>query len=393
MKHDGFENGTRVIRARDRSKHKKQVLVVDHYIPQPDRDSGSRTMFHLMLSLVEAGLTVKFWPENLHFDPVYTPQLQQLGIEVIYGAEYAGRFENWARENKNELDYAILSRPHISEPFIKALRKHTDAKLVYYGHDIHHLRMAEELKLWPDNADLQIEQRRFRDLEHRIWRSVDAVYYPSESEVDFVNSWAKQEGKSPAVFQLPCFAFDSFKEDPSAGLDDRRGILMVAGFAHTPNIDGAKWFIDHALPAIREKVGPVPLYLVGSNPPDSLKVLASDDIVVTGFVSDEVLQSYYALARLSIAPLRYGAGVKGKVVEAMRNGLPVVTTSTGAQGFSHDHALLVADDPGAFAAHVVTLLSDRAEWIARAEKNAALAKELFSTDAMRRALALSFDLG
>jgi glycosyltransferase involved in cell wall biosynthesis len=369
------------------------VLVIDHYVPQPDRDAGSRTIFQLVKLLVAEGLVVKFWPANLWYDPDYVPPLQQLGIEVFYGNDYAGKFDDWIKMHGQHIDYVLLSRPHISIDFLKPLCSDSKAKLLYYGHDIHYLRMHEARRIKPQDSRLVKEEEHWRKLEHRVWKAVDVIYYPSASETRHVQEWLAVNDSQAQARTLPVFAFDSFREDVERGLDQREGILFVAGFRHPPNIDGAIWFVKEVLPMISAANPSVRVSLVGSNPTTEVKALASANVEVTGYVSDDELARRYERARVVVAPLRYGAGVKGKVVEAMRFGVPVVTTSIGAQGLAAAaSALVVSDDPGRFAQSVLSLLEDNDTWLRQSRAAVLAAESLFSTSKMRQAIAADFDL-
>jgi GT2 family glycosyltransferase/ubiquinone/menaquinone biosynthesis C-methylase UbiE len=385
-----FANAENVFVARDKSIDKKIVLVIDHYVPQPDRDAGSRTMYQLMKLLVEQGCVVKFWPANLWYDPVYTTKLQDLGIEVFYGSEYKN-FGNWIQENGGYLSHVLLSRPHISINYIESLRAHTKATLIYYGHDVHYLRVQEELLLSPDNQSLKDDLTHWQGIEQKIWSSVEVVYYLSDSEINLV----KQVLLNPNIKAkiLPCFAFDTFSEAAKNNLANRQDIIFVAGFGHTPNVDAAKWFVENVFPLILDKFPTTNLFLVGSNPTDEIKKLASNNIRVTGFVTDEELESFYENARVAVAPLRYGAGVKGKVVEAMRYGLPMVTTQVGAQGFIDvTNVIEIADNEVTFADKVEQLLIDDDIWVQKSVSSVNYAKKYFSIDAMKKAINGSFDL-
>lgn len=393
LQREHYPVGANVMRARDRARNRRVVLVIDHYVPQPDRDAGSRTMFHWMKLLIEEGLVVKFWPANLWYDPQYAPRLQQMGIEVFYGGDLARGFSEWVKQNGKYLDYVLLSRPHTAIDFIEPVRKHSTARLLYYGHDIHYLRIGEERKIRPGKANLAKEERYWREIEHRIWKTVDAVYYLSVSEIEHVKKWIADNGGRSQVRTLPCFAFETFREDVDRGPDGRAGILFVAGFGHPPNVDAAVWFVREVLPPIRTKFPAAHLTLVGSNPTPEVKALASANVEVTGHVTDEELARYYERARVAVAPLRYGAGVKGKVVEAMRFGVPMVTTSAGAQGLPDIvDSLAVADDASTFAEHVLRLLTDDESWLRQARSSIHNARAHFSVQKMYEAIAEDFDL-
>ena len=175
-------------------------------------------------------------------------------------------------------------------------------------------------------------------------------------------------------------------EPTGEGYDTRDGLLFVAGFGHPPNVDAALWFCTDVLPLIRRDLGDVPVRLVGSNPPPEIRALAGDGVEVTGWVP--ATTPYITSSRLSIAPLRYGAGVKGKVNLAMSYGLPVVATSPSIEGM-HLRAgedVLVADDAEGFAAAIERGYTDKALWEKLARNGVDNIERHFSRAVAARAL-------
>ncbi|HEY0198055.1 MAG TPA: glycosyltransferase [Rhodanobacter sp.] len=382
LEREHFPNARNVMQARGRTCSRPTVLVIDHYIPQPDRDAGSRTMWQFMMMFRRQGLDVKFWPENLWYDPIYTGALQQQGIEVIYGPEYHRSFDAWLVENGAAIDCVLLSRPHVSVDFVDAIRHRTSATILYYGHDIHHLRIDEQLKHHP-SAELLKERKRFHALEEKVWSKVDAIYYPADGETQIVRKWLGQRGIEAQARTIPVYAYDSFLDEPEANLFAKKDIIFVAGFAHEPNADAAAWLVHEILPLIVEQMSGLRLYLVGSNPTETVRALAGDNVTVTGFVSDEELASRYLNARVAVAPLRFGGGMKGKVIESMRYGLPCVTTTTGAQGLAAAGEFLsVSDDPAEFARQVIELLLHDEKWLNASKQSQAFVRERFSEAAL-----------
>lgn len=358
-----YANGENVFRARGRTRGVPTLLVVDHYIPQPDRDAGSRTMWQFMQRFVEHGWAVKFWPENLSRDPVYARRLQQAGIEVVYGAEHVGKFGDWLRDCGRELDAVLLSRPHVAVEFIEAVRRHCRAPVLYYGHDVHYLRMDERLRMQPDDAALRAERNCVLQQEHRMWRSADAVYYPSEDETRHVRAWLDANAPKVRCHTVPAYAYPAPPDTSGANPGACAGLMFVAGFGHPPNVDAAEWLVREVMPLVWKDRPGLQLDLVGANPTEQVKALRGEHVDITGFVSDEELAERYGRARLVVAPMRFGGGVKGKVIEAMWHGVPCVTTSTGVQGMADARAWMpVADAAPAMAALVLRYLGDDAAW-------------------------------
>ena len=382
-----FANGEHVFLARERSQLRKTVLVIDHYAPQPDRDAGSRAMWQLMRVLQRQGMQVKFWPENLAWDPVYAAALQRHGIEFFHGAEYADMgFDAWFAENGRYFDYVVVSRPHIGVQVIDAVRRHSSAGIVYYGHDVHHLRIGEQMKVMPSEqlaSDLEV----VRGWEQAMWRASDLVLYPADGETGYVDAWLRDNGVAAIARTVPLYAYEAARDDPAGNLAEREGLLFVAGFAHPPNVDAAQWFVREVLPLVHRQYPGLRLSLVGSNPTEVVQALAGEQVEVTGYVTEEALADYYARARVVVAPLRFGGGMKGKVLEAMHFGIPCVTTSYGLQGLDEAaNFLATADDADAVAASILALLDDDDEWRRVSSEARAFIARRFSPEAVWEAL-------
>lgn len=392
LAHDNYANGENVFRARGRTRSKPVVLIVDHYVPEPDRDAGSRTMWQFVQGFLRHGYTVKFWPHNLHRHPTYGPALQQLGVEVIYGKEYQGHFREWIGQYGGEIDVVLLSRPHIATEYLKAVRKHSHSRVLYYGHDIHYLRMDEQLRLQPDDTLLRSERNAAQRQEQYLWERVDTVYYPSEDETRMVRAWLDRHAPEVHAVTVPAYAYPNPPQIPEFKLKERHDIVFVAGFAHPPNADAAEWLVREVLPRIRATHPDAHLALVGSNPPDRVMALGGEGVEVTGFVSDEELAARYADARVVTAPLRFGGGVKGKVVEAMWHGVACVTTSAGVQGLAAARdALSVSDDPREFATLVCRYLDDDAAWRESSARGQAFVREHYTAAAQWKAFAAELE--
>ena len=384
-----YPNAKNVFRARERSWGKPVVLVVDHYVPQPDRDAGSRTMMQFIQTLCDLGCVVKFWPENLWMDPVYTPILQRMGVEVIYGSAWVGGFARYLAESEGAIDHVLLSRPHIAEHFIDDVRRELPrARVAYYGHDLHFARLRQQYDRTGGEALLK-ESKRFEATEKMLWSKADVVLYPSEEEAQTVHRLAPEIHAKA----IQAYCFDRFGAAENTPPASRADLLFVAGFGHPPNVDAAVWLVEQIFPRVLEEMPDVRLYLVGSNPTERVMSLASERVVVTGFVEDAVLQEYYARSRVAVVPLRFGAGIKSKVVEALQQGLPLVTTTVGAQGLPGLHAVAcIADDETTIARAIIRLLTDEVLWRELSEAGSRYAEARFSRASMRKALAEVFAL-
>jgi glycosyltransferase involved in cell wall biosynthesis len=231
-----------------------------------------------------------------------------------------------------------------------------------------------------------------RLVEERLWRESDLVLYPADSETRYVRQWLEQEGvRSTQAETVPLFAYEPLAFEVGASLEHRRNVLFVGGFAHAPNEDAAIWFAKNVWPIVHRECPEHRLCLVGADPSDTVAALGRTDVLVTAHIPEHELVAYYHSARVAVAPLRFGAGVKGKVLEAMRYGVPCVTTSIGAQGLEDAHFLRVSDDVEETARMVIALLRDDEAWMQAAHAGLAFIEERYSVASVWRTLSKVID--
>jgi O-antigen biosynthesis protein len=449
LSRDHFLNGTHVLRARDRarprtpggsragtrwgvragaqgghqggsregSQGRQVVLIVDHYVPEPDRDAGSRTMVAFIQALLAVGAVVKFWPFNLYRSPGYTGALQDMGVEVQYGPHEVSLAE-WLTANGADIDLVLLSRPDVAEICLPIVRAGTQARIAYYGHDLHFQRLLTPAG---GGAPQRREADAMRAMETGVWRDADIVLYPSDEEAAVV----RQMAPSVTVRSVIPYAFagPEWIADPAGGAapdggpdgmsvartqpisrmepgrepgaEPDRGepsILFVAGFGHPPNAEAAVWFAREVMPLIEAHVPTARLTIVGSKPPACVSELCGPRVSLFANVTDAELVGWYRRARVAVVPLLSGAGVKLKTVEALWYGVPAVLTPAGAQGLPGiERVASVATDPASFAAAVRDLLTDDALWRQRRAAGMEYARARFSAPVQRRSLLKALD--
>jgi GT2 family glycosyltransferase/glycosyltransferase involved in cell wall biosynthesis len=377
-------SGTQILHARDRANGRQVVLVVDHRVPEPDRDAGSCVMVAFIHALLRAGAVVKFWSDGPMLHPRYGDALQALGVEVRHGSWW--RFVDWIADHGASLDVVLLSRPEVARWYLPLLRRFSFARVAYFGHDLHHARMRQQAVIERDTAMARAAERMLQR-ERRVWRGVDVVLYPSRTEADCVA--ALEPGVTVHAVQQYSFAAFAAERSPVRG----QTLLFVAGFAHPPNEDAACWLVREIMPLIRRHVPLARVAIVGSQPTARVRALAHYDVTIVPDVSDADLHAWYARARVAVVPLRYGAGVKRKVVEALRAGIPLVTTPIGAQGLPGLGAVAaVRDAPDTIAAALIALLVDDTLWSGQSAAGIAYARANFSEATLQVSLTRAIGL-
>lgn len=354
LEKEHFPNAENVFLAKDRSRFRKQILVVDHYVPHYDKDAGGRCTYMYLKLFVKLGMKVTFIGDNFFKHEPYTTELTQMGVEVLYGNYYYNNWKSWLKENAHYFDYIYLQRPHIAVKYIDLVKKYSDAKIFYFAHDLHYVREMREYELTGDKAHLKASEH-WKSIEYDLFSKADVEHLVGSYEQGVV----QEAFPDKAVRNIPLYIYEQLRDDINKKFEERKDIMYVGGFGHPPNIDAVLWFGKEVFPKILEKYPDIKWYVVGSKVTEEIQAMASDNIIVTGFLSDEDLEALYKKCRMAVVPLRVGAGVKGKVVEATYYQIPLVTTSIGAEGLSiEEHAFEVVDDAREMAELINELYTD-----------------------------------
>ena len=357
-------------------RRQRQVLIIDALTPQPDRDSGSLRLVNLMRLLIEEGAHVVFVPANRSADGACTAALQRMGVECWH-APYAARFPAWLREHGPRFDVTLVSRHYVASEMLPLLRRYApQARVLFDTVDLHYLRERRAAELAGDAAALRAAMRT-RELELALIREADTTLVVSDAE----RALLAIDAPGARVRVLSNLHRTA---PPGPAWSQRDGLLFVGGFRHPPNVDAVLWFAREVFPRIRAARPSLEFHCVGGDVPGEIARLGDiPGVRIHGHVPD--LQPLLDGVRVSIAPLRYGAGVKGKVNQAMAHGLPVVATTAAVEGMylRDGEDVLVADDAAAFADAVLRLHDDEALWSRLSANGRDNVARHFSLDAAR----------
>ena len=346
-------NGVAAERERDRWASRR-ALVIDACMLTPDQDSGSLRMQRVMDILTGLGCKVTFVADNLEYRQPYVQALQQQGIEVQFHP-YTSSLAMLLGERGGEFDLVFLSRHYVAARHMATVRAFAPRALVVFDTvDLHFLREQRLAELDASRAAGSAAAAK-RAEELALIRRADVTLVVSAVERDLLADLAPQA-------KVIVLSNIHDRHEHGRPFAQRSGLLFVGGFRHPPNTDAVLWYASEILPRIRSRLPGVKSYIVGADPPATIRRLASDDLVIAGFVPD--LSPYLEGCRVSISPLRYGAGVKGKVNQAMSFGLPVVATTPSIEGMhlTPGSDVLIGDHPQAFADAVVRAYQDQTLW-------------------------------
>lgn len=355
---------------------KKTITVIDTHVPMHDRDAGSLRLFEIIKILCEESYRVVFLPDNLARIEPYCSHLQELGVEVIYHVEGSKTTRERILEAFASSDVAWISRPDLCKKWSLSFRHHPHVRVLYDTVDLHHVRERREAEL--ANGHGSTAWRRVQALELGCARRAHATITVTEDERATLEA---EDIKH--VYVVP--TIHNARVSKPRDFHQTSGLLFIGGYGHPPNVDAALTLCNEIMPIVRRTLPDVQVTLLGNNPPSEVLALASNDVAVPGFIPD--VEPYFLSHRIFVAPLRFGAGHKGKIGHSLSYGLPIVTTAVGAEGYHLSDGIdyLKAETVSEFAQAIVQLYSDAALW-SRFSENSIRSLSPFSSQAVRKAL-------
>jgi GT2 family glycosyltransferase/glycosyltransferase involved in cell wall biosynthesis len=369
----------KVIHHRD----KGQILFIDAHTPETDQDSSSVRLTNLMRICRELDYGVTFFADNRAYAGNHTRALQKMGIEVLH-SPWLESLSEFFRDRGPEFDYIVISRHYVAANYVAMLKRYCPhARFIFDTVDLHYLREERLAELEKSRA-LKIAAQQTRRSELSVIADADVTLVVSAAEKDVLANDAP-DAKVHILSNI------HHVPGRDKGFSERKDIYFIGGYQHPPNIDAACWFVNDIWPLIHEQLPEMRFHLVGSNAPQQVSSLQGEGVVFHGHV--ESLEPFLNDCRLAVAPLRYGAGVKGKANMSMANGQPMVVTSVAAEGLfaAHEKELLIADDAESFAREVIRLYQDEPLWNKLSEASIRNVETHFSMQAARDSILSLFE--
>lgn len=328
---------------------KRRAYFIDDTVPTPDQDAGSNAALQHMLALMRLGYKVTFLPaDNMAQINPYTANLQKLGIECLY-APYYWSVEEVFRKARVKPDLVYLHRFVNASKYASLVRQHfPDCFTVYNVADLHFLRQQREIAV---AGSLNGAPRISEEAELAAMRQVDSVVVHSSVEADMLRQRDPDLRAHTVLWTVlprPC----------TTVFQDRSGYAFVGGYSHRPNVDAAMYLAREIAPLLKKANPGMVGFLVGSKAPPEVISLQTENLRVPGFVPD--LTALFHRLRCTVAPLRYGAGLKGKILEGFAHGLPCVMSEVAAEGLNLPRQLewLIARTPEEFSKKLAAVHED-----------------------------------
>jgi glycosyltransferase involved in cell wall biosynthesis len=307
-------------------------------------------------------------------EPRYREALESVGVLVLFGPKAV---LNHLMVHGAEYRSVILSRPEVARDYLPMVRALTlEANVIYDTVDLHWVRFARGSEVLQNADHLMGKAEHYRRLELANARCADVTVAITEEERAELIAAAPDLN----VVVLPNIHELAASVPP---FGERRDILFIGGFTHEPNVDAVLHFVTAIFPRVSQQLGDVRFNIIGSDMPPDIARLKAKNVEPMGFVPD--VDPLFERARVFVAPLRHGAGMKGKGGHALSFGLPVVTTSIGAEGIGlvSGETALISDDPSAFGDMVVRLYSDEGLWSRLSSAGRGLIASRFSEEVVQ----------
>ncbi|MGK9119236.1 glycosyltransferase [Olivibacter jilunii] len=336
----------------------KSILFIDPYYPTPDKDSGSRRLNEIITICAEAGFNVFFYghKEIANFGSYYQSLINK-GVKVVYKHFLDDTLEDDYKYIMNHIDFAWISRLEMNEYYVNMLRAYPHIKWINDTVDLHFLR---EGRAWEQNniSTNELDERisQIRTIEVDLAKKADVTIAITQHEGELLKSYGVN---NTVVVPNIHFLKVGYR---TTSFYDRAGICFIGGYDHKPNVDAVVWLVNEIMPIVWKSLPDLIVHLLGSNPPKEVTSLQSRNVIVPGYIND--VSPYFERNRVFVAPLRVGAGMKGKIGHSMEYGLPVITTSIGAEGMdlTHNKNVLIADNAKDFANEILRLYQNKNLW-------------------------------
>lgn len=342
---------------------KKNILIIDSIIPEFDKDSGSRRIHKIIQILIKNnfGVFLVADKKEYKYKTEYVNHYKKLGI-VVYEPSINLNGELITKESfilnvLDKIDYAWLHRADVFKDYSGIVSGNKSVKLIYDMVDFHYLRLERE---WQNSKNVKIkrEAEKYKHIEVENSKKADKVVTISDEDKEALKKFYPNENKMITISNV-----HQYKNLKQEHLERRSGLFFIGGFSHKPNEDAVIFLFNEIMPLVWKADKDINVTIIGSYPTKEILALNSERFSVLGFVED--ISEYFNKSRVFVAPLRFGAGVKGKVGQSLEYGLPVITTDVGAEGFDFGtHALELIDNTAqGMADKIIKLYQDDKLWL------------------------------
>lgn len=344
---------------------KPNILILEELIPKPDKDSGSRRFLEITKILQKNQHRIILAVKQLNDeDDAYVKFFRGIGVEVckdfVNAQDKIVKVKDQVQETLHFVDVVWIFRPTGFDYWYKIIKDQLSGqKIIYDMVDLHYLRMERENEYIAITKHRKKEMKFFRETEYSAMQAADVVVSISDEEKKIVSGQGIQTEKVFTVSNI----HEPLKI-PHTAYSDRKDLLFIGGFYHMPNMDAVKFLYESIMPLVWAKDDSIKINILGPDFPEEIKEqYNSERFCILGY--QKTIDYWFENSRIFVAPLRYGAGVKGKIGQALEFALPVVTTEIGAEGMGlvdGETALVSENNAQHFADKILELYHNEQLW-------------------------------
>jgi glycosyltransferase involved in cell wall biosynthesis len=357
----------------------KTIVFINGGMPTPDKDSGSNRLTEIILAYKEQGYNCIICTKNAYRNDKYINYFSNLGI-IIYVE--TNRYKNYFEFLKSipKVDFVWYYSPNTLKDNLKKISEILpNSKSIFDMVDIHFLRYQRALKLEPGRISFIKKQKKYFKIETKLAQKADYIITISDIEKEIMAQYINAK----KLITISNIHYPKIKKEDTLPFEQRADLLFI-GSGHTPNIDALYYLYNDIMPLVWKKIPEVKVNIIG-NVNNEISDISHHNFIFIGYVPD--IESYFINNKIMVAPLRYGAGVKGKIGQAFEYYLPVITTSIGAEGMTlkHNENAILEDTCEGFANAIIELHTNKELW-ERLQNNSEKSLQPFSKDILKQTL-------
>ena len=334
----------------------KTIVFISGTVPTFDQDSGSNRLKEIILEYQKINYNCIICVEGVFENNHYANHFSNLGIIVFKETNNYSDYLDFLKKI-GTIDYIWFYGPNSLKKYLGPIKKNLkNATTLFDMVDIHFLRYKRALELQPNSISIMKRYRKYFSIETQTAKNVDLVVAISDLEKEVMSEYLDPT----KIITISNIHYPKTRLENLKPFENRNDLVFI-GSAHTPNIDAIYYIYQEIMPIVWEKLPGVNLKIIG-NVNDSIEDINHTNVQFLGYV--ENIEEIFNETKIMVAPLRYGAGVKGKIGQAFEYYLPVVTTKIGAEGMflKNRENALIADDAVNFANNIIQLYQDKELW-------------------------------
>lgn len=334
----------------------KTIVFLSNNIPTPDKDSGSNRLKEIIISFKEEGYNCILCTKNALKSDECLNYFSTLGVITYTNTnQYKNYFE--FLKSLPKIDYIWYNGPNSLKRNLEKIQLlFPNSKSIFDMVDINFLRYKRAIELSPNRISLRKKHTKYFNIETKLAQKADYVVAISDIEKEIMTQYIDPN----KLITISNVHYPKVKKENTLDFEEREDLLFI-GSTHTPNIDSIYYLYNDIMPIVWQQLPELTVNIIG-NVNHEISDINHPNINFLGYVPD--IEPLFKSNRMMVAPLRYGAGVKGKIGQAFEYYLPVITSTIGAEGMNliHNENLLIEDTKEGFANAIINLYTDKMLW-------------------------------